>query len=332
MHQGLEEGWSENGVGSRVSPLIIYNRRVMRKYILGLILISVFGIMTMVVWQLWSKNKSDESARGELNTRKISVVTSFYPLYFLLQEIGGEKLDIKNLTPTGVEPHDYEPTAKDILSVQKANLLVLNGGAFETWGNKVKEDLQTSGVTVIEVGVELFERNDPHVWLSPPKIKVMAKKVADALIELDAKNSDFYRGNLVILLERLTTLDGLYVRSLANCEGRDFVTSHDAFWYLAKTYDLNQVSIAGISPDEEPSTRQMTEITKFAKDKEVKYIFFESLVSPKLSETIAEEIGAETLVLDPIEGIGDNDQSLGKNYLTIMEQNLVNLKIALQCQ
>ena len=122
-----------------------------------------------------------------------------------------------------------------------------------------------------------------------------------------------------------------YRQGLSNCAEKNIITSHAAFGYLATTYGLNQVSISGLSPDAEPSPQQLADIVKFAKDSHVKYIFFESLVSPKLSQAIANEVGAQTLVLNPIEGLSDEELAQGKDYFSIMRNNLKNLQTALQC-
>ena len=158
------------------------------------------------------------------------------------------------------------------------------------------------------------------------------KTILNGFIKVDPKNKSYYYNNTNKLLSRLDGLDKEYKQGLINCNQKDIITSHAAFGYMAKTYGLNQVPISGLSPDAEPSSQQLAEITKFAKDHYLKYIFFESLVSPKLSETIANEVGAKTLVLDPIEGVSKVDIKSGKNYFTIMADNLKNLRIALECQ
>ena len=303
-----------------------------RKYLLGLMLAVVFLIMGFWVVAPGLFGRVTPRPYTGKEGEKISVVVSFYPLYFMASEIGGDRMEVKNLTPAGVEPHDYEPTARDMVILQRAKLLILNGGNFEAWGGKMKEELKSSGVTVLSAGDGLFENNDPHIWLSPPIAKLMATKISVALITLDKENQDYYEANVDKLIEKLSDLDRRYSLELGKCNKKDFVTSHTAFGNMAKTYGLNQIAIAGISPDDEPSTKQLAEIARFAREKEIKYIFFERLVNPKLAETIAEEVGAKTLVLDPIEGISDNDMKQGKNYLTLMEENLYNLRIALQCQ
>lgn len=271
---------------------------------------------------------------------KISVTTSFYPLYFLASQIGGDLINVENLTPVGIEPHDYELTAQDMVKIKKSKLLFLNGGGLEVWSEDIKNSIKIGGPTIIVLGDDLISqkigetseaKNDPHIWLSPILVIKMAEKITNNLIEIDMKNKDYYNSNLNILKTKLINLDANYKKSLSQCKKKDVVTSHNAFGYLTQAYNLNQIPIAGLSPEEEPSSQQLAQVAKFARENEIKYIFFESLLSPKLSQTIAREIGAETLVLNPIEGLTEQEINQGKNYLTEMEVNLENLKIALEC-
>lgn len=312
-------------MGAGPGPLINYNRRV-KRIIASLILVVIFFIVVLGSMPfIPKKGVFQESGR-------IKVVVSFYPLSFLAQEIGKELVEVTNITPAGVEPHDYELTARDIMAVQQAKLIILNGGQFEAWGEKVKEDLRGSGVFVLEASEGLVIESDPHVWLSPELLKKEVALIEERLGLLDPTNSSYYYENGKELNRKLEKLQMEYRQGLANCKTRDFVTSHKAFDYLAREFGLNQISIAGLTPEEEPSTKQLVEVTKLAKEKDIKYIFFEKLVSPKLSETIANEVGARTLILDPVEGISDNDLIRGKNYLTVMQENLINLRLALECQ
>lgn len=271
---------------------------------------------------------------------KISVTASFYPLYFFASEIGGKYADVKNITPASAEPHDYEPTAQDIARIEKSRILILNGGKLEAWGNKIRDDLKGTNVTVVTTGDTLANqtvieegqsRQDPHIWLSPPLAKKEVQTILEAFIKIDSKNKDYYVSNANKLTGEIDNLDNEYKSGLASCKQKDIITSHAAFGYLASHLGLTQVPISGLSPDAEPSPRQLADIADFARKNNVKYIFFESLVSPKLSETIASEVGAKTLVLDPIEGISDDNIKAGINYLTIMKNNLKNLRLALEC-
>ena len=272
---------------------------------------------------------------------KITVVTSFYPLYYFSERIGGDKADVYNITPAGAEPHDYELTARDIALVESSNLLVLNGRNLEVWGDNIKKNLNPGQTILVMAGESLISQRtvdgdenivDPHVWLSPTLAEEMVDKILGGFQASDPANISYYTANAEALKEDLKSLNADYSVGLKNCALKDIITSHASFGYLALAYDLRQISIAGLSPDAEPSPREIGEIAKLAKENGVKYIFFESLASPKLSETIATEVGAKTLVLNPLEGLTKADIQAGKNYFTEMRNNLNNLKIALECK
>lgn len=303
----------------------------MKKFSTFFLTILLMAVLGYIFYRGLFKHPTDSST----NKNKIEVTASFYPLYFFASQIGGDKSNVKNITPAGAEPHDYEPTTQDIAGIEKSNLLILNGGNLETWGNKIKDNLKGINITIVVAGEKITDQQiiqDPHVWLSPPLAKQEVKVILEGFLKVDSKNKNYYSINADNLLQKLDQLDQEYKQGLSSCSKRDFVTSHAAFGYLAKAYNLNQVAISGISPDEEPSAQKLAEISDFSKKNNVKYIFFENLLSPKLSETIATEVGAQTLVLDPIEGITDNDLKTGKNYITVMKDNLINLRKALECR
>lgn len=276
--------------------------------------------------------------------QKLQVVASFYPVYFFAQQIGGEHADVINVTPAGAEPHDYEPSPQDIAHIEDSQLLVLNGGEVDVWGDRVRKDIDSAKTVVVVAGEGLMTRQidhvedsseiiaDPHVWLSPMLAESMVDKIADGFVQADPDNASYYQSNATALKTRLVGLDDEFRQGLVSCQSKDIITSHAAFGYLASAYGLNQVSISGISADEEPSAQELVQVAKFAKDNNIKYIFFESLLSPKLSETIADEVGAQTLVLNPLEGLTGEEMANGKNYFTEMRSNLANLQIALSCK
>ena len=270
---------------------------------------------------------------------KMTVMTSFYPVYFLAQQIAGDKAEVINITPAGTEPHDYEPTPQQIAQIEQSKLLVTIGGV-EAWADRVKQSLGTSTL-VINAGEGLQTQQlkeggetiaDPHIWLSPTLAASMARRIEQGLEQIDPGNKYYYQLSANGLITALEQLDLEFKESLAHCAKKDIITSHAAFGYLANSYSLHQVPITGLSPDAEPSAKDLASIADFAKKNNVRVIFFESLVSPKLSQTIAKEVGAQTAVLDPIEGMTAADSEAGKNYLTQMRQNLSNLKIALECK
>ncbi len=270
--------------------------------------------------------------------KKLQVTASFYPLYFFSTQIAGEYADVYNITPAGAEPHDYEPTARDMALIEKADLVIVNGAKFESWAERLKDTLKNKLIITGEklADQQLVEdshsRPDPHVWLSPILAKEIINIISKGLIQADPQNQIQYEKNTQILLSQMENLHSTYVKGLSICNKNVFVTSHAAFAYLATTYNLQQISISGISPEEEPSTKQLAQTADLIKSKHIKYIFFESLVSPKLSQTLAQEINAQTLTLDPIEGIPEKQMQLGENYFTIMKTNLTNLRTALECK
>lgn len=290
----------------------------------------VFGVVFIAILSyLINIGTFKRSRNNSQNNKKLQVSASFYPLYFFSSQIGGDKSTVHNITPAGAEPHDYDPSTQDIANIEKGNMLVLNGGV-EAWGDKIKDNLKGTNVKVVVAG-DGETMKDPHVWLNPDLARQEVEKITEGYIAIDPTNANYYKNNQSNLDKKLDELDAKYKAGLVNCQSRDIITSHAAFAYLAQRYGLSQVAISGLSPDEEPSSQQLAGVASFAKKNNVKYIFFESLVSPKLSETIANEVGARTMVLDPIEGISDDDIKQGKNYFTVMEDNLKNLQTALLC-
>jgi len=302
--------------------------------------VGFVGLFLLFIGVLLHSNFSKVEDKARVDQR-IVVSTSFYPLYFFASKITADKADVYNITPAGAEPHDYEPTAQDITKIESSKLLILGGGKLESWGDKIREILSGSDTKIIEVSNGLANKVmtedgetvvDPHIWLSP----VLAKKEIDsitlALKEVDPINAGFYEANAMDLKVKMDNLDQEFRSGLISCKKSDIITSHAAFSYLAEEYGLKQVAISGLSPDQEPSLKEMAEVAKLAKDNDIKYIFFESLVSSRLSDTIAKEIGAKTLVLNPLEGLTKDDIKDGKDYFSEMRKNLSNLRIALECQ
>ncbi|MDF2519562.1 MAG: transporter substrate-binding protein [Clostridia bacterium] len=274
----------------------------------------------------------------------LTIYTSFYPMYFLASEIAGDKAEVISLVPAGVEPHDWEPKPKTIAELQKADMFVYNGAGMETWVESIIPTLEKSDIRIVEAskGLELLsidknnvdedEKNlnyDPHVWVSPVKFKQQAENIYKELIALDAANKDYYKANYERLSKELGKLDSDFREAVAEFKGKAFIVSHASFGYLAAEYGLTQVAIRGVSPDAEPSPAKLAELVEISRENNIKYIFFESLVSPKLSQTLANEVGAEVLVLNDGQGISEEEIKQGKNYITIMYQNLENLKKAL---
>lgn len=269
------------------------------------------------------------------------MAASFYPLWFFTQQVAGDRAAVFNVTPPGIEPHDYEPTAQDLTRIEAASLVILNGAGFEPWGDKVTANVDTHRTLVVAVADDLTSLQiiqdgrtavDPHVWLAPLIARRMVDRIAQSLEHADPAEAAEYASNASRLDSRLADLDAAYRQGLAHCATRSITTSHAAFGYLAAAYGLEQNPIAGLSPDAEPSPRQLAGVVRLAQARGVTTIFFERLVSPKLAETVAHEIGARTLVLDPLEQLTKGDLLAGRDYFSIMMQNLANLEAGLQCR
>lgn len=270
----------------------------------------------------------------------MNVVTSFYPLYEIAQRVGGEHVDVQNLVPPGAEPHDYELTPREIAAVYAADILIVNGFGIEPWLEKLLPELGKSGVKIVNVSTlfgELIarpegEQGDPHFWLDPSRYILEVSAVQRAFSEADAVNRDYYAARAESFTDALEELDREFSAGLSNCATRSFVTNHAAFGYLAQRYQLQMVSIGGLSPEAEPSSRDLVDLTDLLKEKNTKYILVETLVSPKIGETLAREVGAQTLVLNPLEGLDAQEIQEGKNYVSVMRENLKNLQIAMDCR
>lgn len=264
---------------------------------------------------------------------RLAVVATFYPLEFLASRAGGELVTVQGLVRPGVEPHDWEPTPGDIVAIRQARVFVYHGAGMEAWAERVVRDLPQNGPWVVEAaaGLEVDQR-DPHLWLDPLLFAREGAAIEAALVQADPAGRQAYVKNVAKLQLDLQALHDEMDRGLRDCARRTFVTSHAAFHYLAVRYKLDQVAIAGISPEEEPSPARMRLLVDEVKRLGVTHIFFETLVSPAASETLAKEAGVATLVLDPIEGITREQQEAGADYFSLMRQNLANLRLALGCR
>lgn len=265
-------------------------------------------------------------------------VTSFYPLYEFTRLVAGEHAEVVSLVPPGVEPHDWEPSPQDLKRLRRARVFVYNGAGLEPWVGTLLRDGAMKDAVVVRAseGLPLIVpaggAPDPHVWLDPALAQSMVREIRDGLTKTDPAHGAAYTDNAKTLLQRLQSLDDAFARGLKDCARREVVVSHSAFAYLGQRYGLTVVPVMGLAPESEPSPAQLAAIVKFARQKKVKYIFLEPLVSPKLAETLAREVGARTLVLNPIEGITPEEQAAGKGYLALMEENLKNLRTALECR
>ena len=267
------------------------------------------------------------SARSE---NEKAVVAGFYPLAFAAANIASAGTVVENLTPTGAEPHDLELTPSDVRAVDGAAYVLYLGEGFMPGLETAVEQRDGRSLDLL-TGEELQpERDaggkvvpDPHVWLDPVRYAAMVRVIGAELGEKDAAER---------LARKLKRLDAEFRRGLATCTRRQIVTSHAAFAYLAARYDLEQVPLEGLSPEAEPSAKGLARLVDLVKASGATTVFFETLVSPKLAQTVAREAGVETAVLNPLEGLTDAQLSSGEDYFSIMRSNLAALQKALGCR
>ena len=291
----------------------------------------MIGLFILILGACGQKsNQESKKAKG------MKIVTSFYPVYAMVKEVSGDLNDVRMIqTSSGI--HSYEPSANDIAAIYDADVFIYHSHTLESWAGSLDPNLQKSKVKVIEAsegmtlervpGLENMEAGngvdektlyDPHTWLDPEKVAEEAQIIADKLSEQDSANKETYQKNAQNFSAKAHDLTKKYQPIFENADQKTFVTQHTAFSYLAKRFGLNQLGIAGISPDQEPSPRQLTEIQEFVKTYKVKTIFTESNASSKVANTLVKSTGVTLKTLNPLEADPQND----KSYLENLEENL----------
>ncbi|NLY77974.1 MAG: zinc ABC transporter solute-binding protein [Tissierellia bacterium] len=291
------------------------------------LIIILFSIMLIIVGCSSEANLNSNGSEDNL------VYVSFYPLYFLADEIGGDHIDLRMVVPNGVESHEYEPSMQQLKDIEKAQLFIYNGAGFESWadkvvGNIIEEDRTINASESVHLIME-DNNPDPHIWLSPQNMIKIGETIKDRLVLMDAANKDEYERNFNELASRLMELDNKYFEELKDKSKDSIIVSHAAFTYLADRYGFEQIPVAGISPEQEPSSKTIADLIEIVKNDNHEYILLETLASPKTVQVIAEETNLQVLTLNPIEGLTEEDITNGEDYITIMEKNLENLKKAL---
>jgi zinc transport system substrate-binding protein len=254
------------------------------------------------------------------------VVAAFYPLAYAAERIGGPAFDVQNLTPPGAEPHDLELTPREVARIEEASVVLYLSHGFQPAVSKAVEQARGKKVDILaglplRAAEEAGLTADPHVWLDPILFERVVNKIGTALGR-----------PATALVDDLRKLDTEYRQGLRDCKRHEIVTSHAAFGYLAARYGLTQVSITGLAPESEPTPQQLAHVIQIVRRTHATTVFFERLVSPRLADTVAREVGARTAVLDPIEGLTPDEQKRGENYLTLMRSNLAALRKALSCR
>jgi zinc transport system substrate-binding protein len=272
----------------------------------------------------------------------IQVVASFYPMYDFTRNVVGNEGTVELLMPAGTDSHDYEPSAKDMAKIQEADVFVYNNENMEMWIPAIQSTLKDGDVTVVKAteGMVLLPGNedhdhdhdheheeghshelDPHVWLAPSLAIKQVASIRDQLSAAYPEKKAAFEKNAAAYLEKLQSLDDSYRSAFENAKQKHFVTQHAAFGYLALEYGLTQVPIAGLSPNEEPSAARIAELKHFVEDTGIKTIYFEENAKDSIAKTLASEAGVELAVLNPLEGLTQEQMDNGEDYISIMEQN-----------
>ena len=282
---------------------------------------------------------------------KLQVVTTFYPMYDFTKQVAQDDAEVSMLLEAGMEVHSFEPSSQMIAEIQDADVFIYNSSEMETWVPDVLASIDTSDMVVIcaSDAITLLEYEgeahahdheseeeganaghshtvDPHVWLDPVLAQTEVSTIAEGLAEADPDNAEDYLENAGIYNGKLNELDEAYRAAFEGTENRTFVTQHAAFAYLAARYDLNQISVTGLNAEVEPSAAALATLSDYVKANNISHIYFENNASSQTAETLAEEVGVELAVLSPLEGITEEDQKKGSDYISVMLDNLEALK------
>ncbi|MGE4399000.1 MAG: metal ABC transporter solute-binding protein, Zn/Mn family [Campylobacterales bacterium] len=279
---------------------------------------------------------------------KISVFVTIFPLYDAAKNIAGDKADVVNLVPFGVEAHDFEPKAKDMALLSKSDLFITSGEGFEPWSKKVISSLNIKNKALdMSAKVKLIKPQsmgdehghnghshaayDPHYWLNIDNQITIAKETAAAFSKKDPQNAKFYNDKASTYISKLTELKKEY-ETLKSCKNKKVIVNHNAFGYLSNEYGIKQYTISGMSPDAKPSSKQIARLIDVAKREKINTVFFEEFASDKVAKTIAKEANIKTDALRPIENITLDEGRKNIGYIDIMRSNLAKLKGAMDCK
>ncbi|CZR08989.1 metal ABC transporter substrate-binding protein [Trichococcus collinsii] len=292
-----------------------------------------------------------ESTTENTGSDKLQVVTTFYPMYDFTKQVAQDDADVSLLLEAGMEVHSFEPSSQMIAEIQDADVFIYNSPEMETWVPGVLASIDTSDMVVIcaSEAITLLEYEgeahahdhesegedtdtghthtvDPHVWLDPVLAQKEVTTIAEGLADADADHAENYLKNAGTYIGQLNELDAAYRDAFEGAKNRTFVTQHAAFAYLAARYELDQISVTGLNAESEPSAAALATLSDYVKANNISHIYFENNASSQTAETLAEEVGVELAVLSPLEGITEEDQEQGVDYISVMQENLAALK------
>jgi zinc transport system substrate-binding protein len=297
--------------------------------IIAVSIIIIAGVVTITAVTTYSLNNTSSSSIEQVSTHRLKIITTFYPLYEFTKAVVKDNADVELFIPKGVEPHDWEPTIKDIERLKGFNILIYNHASFEPYIDSLKSNEDVSkGLTMVEVSNNLIKGNDPHVWLDPLLAKEQVINIMNAIISIDKGDEQYYRSNAESYIKRLEELDKEFKEGLRDCNVRKFITLHAAYAYLAERYNLEMITVSGIEPEHDVSPSKIREVIDTAKSYGVDVVYAEEGLDDRLINALANEIGARVLKLSPIE-VADDE---GDGYIERMRYNLASLREGLGCR
>ena len=274
----------------------------------------------------------------------IKVVTTTYPLTFIAERIGGERISIVQLVKPGIEAHDFDPAPSDVILIKDSDVFIYNHPSLEGWavgqikGSNNFDQTNTIWIQTVELKPSDKEHisndqtnTDPHVWLNPLEAIKQSERILSGLVESDPEGSHDYTRNADALKAELLALDKNLEKQLSNCNIASIIVSHEAFGHMAERYGFNQIGLAGLAPNFESSPSRLTRAIKTISDLGISHILQEPIVSDELIKTLAEETGAEISTLLPLESLSINDLKSGETYLSVMKSNGNALSKAMGC-
>lgn len=311
---------------------------------------SIFIFCIFLSVSLIACKKTDNNSEPA-KSDKIKIVTSLFPLYDFSKNIAKDRADVTLLLPPGLEPHSFEPKPSDMMWLINSDIFVYTNKHMEPWAEDIIKGTENKKLLVIDsskniIFAESSETNekkhgskekhseaDPHIWLDFDNAKIMVDNILEGIIKNDPANKDFYKNNADEYKSKLDLLDKKYKEGLAGCKKNIFINSgHSAFGYIAKKYGLKYISVYGLSPDSEPTSKNLIKISKTLKENGLSHIFYEELVMPRMAQTIAKETDAKLLFLHGAHNISKEDFDKGISFISLMEENLENLRKGLQCR
>ncbi|MBM7647364.1 zinc transport system substrate-binding protein [Bacillus ectoiniformans] len=322
----------------------------------------IYLCISMIIFSLvlsgcgTGENKQESEEKSE--DKKIQVYATIFPLKDFTEKIGGKHVEVKSVYPANVDAHSYEPTLKELKSMADADMFIYNGAGFEGFSDKVSEMLKSEDVTVVKAteGMDLGHENeaahseeehgheeeahseeqhhdhgdtDPHVWIDPVLSIELAHTIKDALVKEDPAHKETYEENYKKVEAELKKVDQEFAKIVNESKQKHVLVSHAAYGYWEERYGIKQIAIAGLSPTQEPSQKQLKEIIEQSKKHDVKYILFEQNVSSTVADIIQTEIGAKPLSLHNLESVTKEDINNKEDYFSIMRKNIQAIKTAL---